>query len=176
MTSIWGSSDVSPVQGSYRFPVDTSSTSGPGHVTAAELATFIGGGSSGVTSLNTLIGAINLIPGANFTITPSGNNLVLAATGGGGGGVTRSINNISSNTNAGSVSGTDYAYFCTNSPTLTLPNPVGNTNLYTVTNQDIGTTTIATVSGLIGGSSTQSLFGIASTGSLLSDGTNWNFV
>lgn len=173
MTSIWGSPDVGPVQGTYRFPVDTSSTSGPGHVTASEIAAYIGVG--GVTSLNALVGVINLIAGANITITPSGNNLILAANGGGEG-QTRLRYNISSNTAAGSAANTDYFYFSTNSPILTLPTPIGNTNLYTVVNQDIGTTTLATASGLIGGFSTQSLFGFGAVGQIFSDGTNWNLI
>jgi hypothetical protein len=43
------------------------------------------GSTTGVTSLNSLAGAINLIAGSNITITPSGNNLTIASTGGGGG-------------------------------------------------------------------------------------------
>ncbi len=44
------------------------------------------GGSGGVTSLNTLEGALTLVAGANVTITPSGSTLIIAASGGGGGG------------------------------------------------------------------------------------------
>lgn len=46
-----------------------------------------GGSSSGggVTSINTLTGAITLAAGTNITITPSGNTLTFAASGGGGG-------------------------------------------------------------------------------------------
>jgi hypothetical protein len=40
------------------------------------------GGGGGVSSLNSLTGAINLIPGSGITITPSGNNLTIASTGG----------------------------------------------------------------------------------------------
>lgn len=45
-----------------------------------------GGGSSGVSSLNTLTGAVTLSAGTNVTITPSGNNLAIAASGSGSGG------------------------------------------------------------------------------------------
>lgn len=44
-----------------------------------------GGGGSGVTSLNTLSGALTLAAGSNITITPSGGNtLTIASTGGSG--------------------------------------------------------------------------------------------
>lgn len=46
------------------------------------------GGSSGVSSLNTLTGDITLAAGANITLTPSGNTLTIAASGGEGGTVT----------------------------------------------------------------------------------------
>lgn len=39
----------------------------------------------GVTSLNALIGDVTLLPGANVTLTPAGNNLTISATGGPGG-------------------------------------------------------------------------------------------
>lgn len=42
--SIWGATDKSPILGTYRFPVDTGPSSGPGYITGAELATFIGTG------------------------------------------------------------------------------------------------------------------------------------
>ena len=45
-------------------------------------------GSSGVSSLNTLTGAIILAAGTGITITPSGNTLTIAATEGGSGTVT----------------------------------------------------------------------------------------
>jgi len=43
------------------------------------------GGGAGVTSLNSLTGALTLVPGSNITITPSGSNITIASTGGGGG-------------------------------------------------------------------------------------------
>lgn len=38
----------------------------------------------GVTSLNTLTGAVTLAAGSNITLTPSGNTITVASTGGGG--------------------------------------------------------------------------------------------
>jgi hypothetical protein len=46
-----------------------------------------GGGGSGVTSLNSLTGALNITAGSNVTITPSGSSIEIAASGGGGGGI-----------------------------------------------------------------------------------------
>ena len=41
------------------------------------------GGASGVSSLNTLTGAVVLAAGSNITLTPSGNTVTIAASGGG---------------------------------------------------------------------------------------------
>lgn len=43
-----------------------------------------GSGGSGVSSLNSLTGALTLVAGSGITITPSGSNITIAATGGGG--------------------------------------------------------------------------------------------
>ena len=54
--------------------------------TDAETWTQVGAsGPSGVTSLNTLTGALTLAAGTGVTLTPSGSTLTIAATGGGGG-------------------------------------------------------------------------------------------
>jgi hypothetical protein len=45
-------------------------------------------------------------------------------------GITRSVNIISSNTNAGAAAATDYVYLVSGTTTLTLPTAVGNTNRY----------------------------------------------
>jgi len=64
----------------------------------------------------------------------------------------KSVNNISTNTSAGSTSGTDYYYLCDGDITLTLPTAIGNTNKYTIKNIGTGVITINTVlSQLIGG-------------------------
>jgi hypothetical protein len=47
-----------------------------------------GGGGSGVTSLNSLTGALTLTPGSGISITPSGSSIQIAYTGGGGSGIT----------------------------------------------------------------------------------------
>lgn len=47
-----------------------------------------GGSGSGVSSLNSLTGALSLVAGSGITITPSGTNITIAATGGGSGTVT----------------------------------------------------------------------------------------
>lgn len=44
--------------------------------------TDCGSSSAGVSSLNSLIGGVVLVPGSNVTITPSGNNLTIGSTGG----------------------------------------------------------------------------------------------
>lgn len=89
----------------------------------------------------------NLIPGNNvtFTVTEDNTNkrvnLRIDATGGGGGS-TRSINNVSTNTAAGSTASTDYVYICSGTITITMPPTVGNTNLYTIKNAGTGVITI----------------------------------
>jgi hypothetical protein len=56
-----------------------------------------GGGAAGVTSLNALTGALNLVAGNGITITPSGNAITIAANGGGAGGLTLPYSNSASN-------------------------------------------------------------------------------
>jgi len=46
---------------------------------------YSGSGGSGVTSLNSLTGALDLVAGSNITITPLGSNITISSTGGGGG-------------------------------------------------------------------------------------------
>src|ERR1700678_3772508 len=44
-----------------------------------------GGGGGGVSSLNSLSGALSLVAGSGITITPSGSMITIASSGGGGG-------------------------------------------------------------------------------------------
>lgn len=60
--------------------INNESILGPGNITIS------GGGTAGVTSLNSKTGAITLAAGSNVTINESGNTLTINATGGGGGG------------------------------------------------------------------------------------------
>lgn len=124
---------------------------------------------------------VNLKAGSNVTITYTNNNttkyvdVTIAATGGSGSGIVRSVNNINTNTVAGSTSTTDYVYLCTGPLTLTLPDATGNTNLYTVKNVGGGTTTINTTSSqTIDGGLTATLSTLYIEITLVSDGSNWN--
>src|ERR1700677_2536470 len=54
-----------------------------------------GGGGSGVSSLNSLTGALSIAAGSGITVTPSGSTITIAASGGGGGANT-SLSNLSS--------------------------------------------------------------------------------
>ena len=72
-----------------------------------------GGGSAGVSSLNSLTGALTLVAGTGISITPSGSNITIAATGGGSGTVTSFTF-----TNGGGFAGT--VATATTTPTLSL--------------------------------------------------------
>ena len=90
-----------------------------------------------------------------------------------GGGYTKSINNISTNTSAGSAANTEYYYICTASLTLTLPTAVGNTNEYNI-KVTSGTLTINTTSSQTIDGSTSITMSVANTArTLISDGSNW---
>lgn len=124
---------------------------------------------------------INYIAGSNVTFTIANNNttkmvnITISATGGGGGGTVRSINSISADTTAGSTSGTDYVYLVSGTTTLTLPDAVGNTNLYIIKNVGTGIVTIATTaSETIDGTTTITMPVRYTAVDLISDTTNWN--
>jgi hypothetical protein len=72
-----------------------------------------GGGSSGVSSLNSLTGALTIAAGSGISVTPSGSTITIAATGGGSGTVT-SVSVVSANGFAGSVAN------ATTTPAITL--------------------------------------------------------
>lgn len=76
------------------------------------------GGGSGVSSINGETGAINLLPGTGITITPSGQNITIAATGGGGSGTVTSVSVVSANGFAGTVATS------TTTPAITLSTTV----------------------------------------------------
>lgn len=92
-------------------------------------------------------------------------------------GATRSVNVVSANTAAGSTSGTDYVYLVSGTTTITLPTPVGNTNLYTIKRVGTGVVSIATTSGTIDGSASPITINVQYVSlDLISDGTNWNII
>lgn len=72
-----------------------------------------GGSGGGVTSLNTLTGAVTLAAGSGISITPSGNTLTIAATGAGSGTVT-TVSVVTANGVSGSVANP------TSTPAITL--------------------------------------------------------
>jgi len=55
------------------------------HLVFSSGACGTGGGGGGVTSLNSLAGALNITAGTNITVTPSGSNIQISSTGAGGG-------------------------------------------------------------------------------------------
>lgn len=62
-------------------------------------------GVSGVTSLNTITGAITLVAGTGISVTPSGQNITIAATGGGGG-ITQLTGDVTAGPGSGSQAAT----------------------------------------------------------------------
>lgn len=127
---------------------------------------LIGNGTSPVTGVVGTAGQVlrrNLADTAYEFYTPSG--------------ISRVINNIGVNTNAGSSPNTDYVYLVTGTTTVTLPTALSNTNIYTVKN--VGNNTVAvntTGSETIDGSLSVSLPVKYTSLSFISDGTNWNII
>ena len=76
------------------------------------------GSGGGVSSLNSLTGALTLVAGSGITVTPSGLNLTIAATGGGSGTVT-SVSVVSANGLAGTVATSTTTPAITLSTTIT---------------------------------------------------------
>src|ERR1019366_7186936 len=84
------------------------------------------GGGSGVSSFNTLTGAVTISAGANITFTPSGNNISIAASGGGTpGGSNGDLQYNNSNVFGGDTATTDGA------GNLTMTTATIHGNLYT---------------------------------------------
>jgi dipeptidyl aminopeptidase/acylaminoacyl peptidase len=91
----------------------------------------------------------------------------------GGSGITRSINNVTTSTTAGSSTNTDYEYNCTGTLVITLPTAVGNTNLYTVKRVSGSVSIACTGAETIEGSSTADLTIDGMSLTVSSDGANW---
>jgi hypothetical protein len=90
---------VTPLSGTEMVPLVQNGTTV--RVPASALGTGGGVPGAGVSSLNTLTGALTLAAGANITVTSSGSTITIAGTGGGGGGGLT----VGSTTIAGGVSG-----------------------------------------------------------------------
>ncbi len=157
--SIWGSTDRGPVQGTYRIPVDTSSSSGPGYITPTELDTFLG---------------ISVTAGTpNIVISPSPGTGTFTV------GISNPIN-AQGTTTPYTIQATDMGKTVTHSKSsavaVALPQ-AGTTGFtsglsYTECNNGTGNVTITPTTSTILGSSTLVL---ANTDCawLFSDGTNW---
>jgi hypothetical protein len=73
-----------------------------------------GGSGAGVSSFNTLTGAVTISAGSGITLTPTGNNIAISASGGGGSGTVTSVSVVSANGFAGTVA------TATTTPAITL--------------------------------------------------------
>lgn len=81
-------------------------------------------GSGGVSSLNSLTGAVNLVAGTNITLTPSGQNITISLSGS-----LYSVVNISSNV---TLAVSTYNFIDTTSPrSLQMPAPAVGATLWT---------------------------------------------
>lgn len=85
--SIWGATDRGPVQGTYRMPVDTGASSGPGYVSAGELQTFMGPSNILVTNASLLgtAATCNTQQVFDATMTSHGNSITSATANSGSG-------------------------------------------------------------------------------------------
>ncbi len=135
---------------------------------------YLDGGTAGTITVGGTLqiptGAAN---GYYLKSDAAGNASWAAVTGGSG--ISRSVNNISTATTAGATAAADYVYFVTGTTTLTLPTAIGNTNRYSVVNNDASlTTTVATTSAqTINGSTTITLIPGQSV-DLISNNANWS--
>lgn len=83
-----------------------------------------GGSGGGVSSLNSLTGAVTLVAGTNITLTPSGQNITIAVSGS-----LYSVVNISSNV---TLAVSTYNFIDTTSPrSLQMPAPAVGATLWT---------------------------------------------
>jgi hypothetical protein len=91
----------------------------------------------------------------------------------GGSGISRSINVISTATNAAADALTDYIYLVSGTTTVTLPTAVGNTNLYTVKNAGSAVVTVDTTGGqTIDGGATYTI-NVPYAVDFISNNSNW---
>lgn len=146
----------------------------------------IGGGNmnrniaiGGNTSVLSMFNDINLKPGAGTTITYANNittgftDITITATGSGSG-ITREINDVAVNTNAGATPGIDYVYLVSGTTQITLPTAVGNSNLYTIKNVGNGIVTVNTTGGeTIDDDSTVIMPVKYTSVDIISNDTNW---
>jgi len=117
------------------------------------------GSGSGVSSLNSLTGAITLVAGSGITVTPSGSNITIAATGGGSGTVT-SVSVVSANGLAGTVA------TATTTPAITLSTSI------TGILQGNGTAISAATTGNLTDAGTDGIVVTGGTGAVLGSGTS----
>jgi protein-disulfide isomerase-like protein with CxxC motif len=114
---------------------------------------------------------------AGYLAFDSSGNVITTAAPSGGSGITRSVNNVSTTTTAGSAASTDYIYLISGTTTVTLPTAVGNTNRYTLKNVDTNTVTINTTSSQTIDGSTSITLAVENTAlDVISDGTNWKII
>lgn len=135
------------------------------------------GGVAGVTSFNTLTGAVTISAGSGITLTPVGNDISIASTGGGSGTVT-SVSVVSANGVSGSVAN------ATTTPAITLtlgaitPTTVNGITLIGASSPQLTVTGTASISGANTGDQT-SVTGNAGTATALQNtrtiwGQNFN--
>jgi hypothetical protein len=90
LTDVFPSQSFTPVSGVTAITPGTNITCSPlvsGSCTGGVTINSSGGGGGGVTSLNSLTGALNITGDSSITVSPSGSNIALHATGASGGGV-----------------------------------------------------------------------------------------
>jgi hypothetical protein len=95
-----------------------------------------------------------------------------------GSGINRSVNPVSTNTNAGSGANVDYVYLVSGTTTITLPTAVGNTNRYTIKRSGTGVVSIATTSSqTIDGSASPININVQYVSiDIISNGTDWEII
>jgi hypothetical protein len=115
--------------------------------------------------------------GAGVSVADTGGKTVVTIAGGSGSGITRTINSVSTATNAGDTASVDYVYLVSGTTTITLPTAVGNTNMYTIKNVGVNTVTVDTTSSeTIDGSLTITMPVTNQSLDFISNNSNWNIV